>query len=267
MQTVGQAARAVLLAAEPRDKVRIARSAARCWLRGGLAHAFDAAMPKRPARPVRPELLPPSRMPKRGKGGSERGRIALLHSLAHIEFNAIDLAFDLVGRFGAAFPRSFVDDWFAVGADEAMHFALLDRRLRSLGAHYGALPAHDGLWEAAEETAEDVAARLAVVPMVLEARGLDVTPPTVRRLLAAGDLRSAAILERICRDEVRHVGTGTKWFKCVTESQGFEPVSRFQWLIRSCFRGRLKPPFNGSARDEAGLSRDFYEALAEESGI
>ncbi len=267
VQTVGQAARAVLLAAEPRDKVRAARSAALAWRRAGLAHSFDVAMPDRPARPARPELLPPSRMPKRGKGGSERGRIALLHALAHIEFNAIDLAFDLVGRFGAAFPRRFVDDWFGVGADEAMHFALLDRRLRALGAHYGALPAHDGLWEAAEETAGDVAARLAIVPMVLEARGLDVTPPTVQRLLAAGDSRSAAILERICRDEVRHVGAGTRWFKRVAESQGFEPVSRFQWLIRSCFRGSLKPPFNGSARDEAGLSRDFYEALAEASRI
>jgi uncharacterized ferritin-like protein (DUF455 family) len=191
VQTVGQAARAVLIAAEPREKVRAARSAARAWRRGQLAHAFDAGMPDRPGRPARPELLPPARMPKRGRGGSERGRIALLHALAHIEFNAIDLAFDLVGRFGADFPPSFVDDWFGVGADEAIHFALLDRRLRAFGVGYGALPAHDGLWEAAEETTGDVAARLAIVPMVLEARGLDVTPATVERLLAAGDSRSA----------------------------------------------------------------------------
>lgn len=267
MQTVAQAARGVLVAGMPRDKVRAARSAARAWRSGALAHAFDVAMPDRPARPERPELLPPARMPKRGRGGSERGRIALLHALAHIEFNAIDLAFDLVGRFGAGFPPGFVDDWFGVGADEAMHFALLDRRLRTFGASYGTLPAHAGLWEAAEETAGDVAARLAVVPMVLEARGLDVSPATIDRLLTAGDSRSAAILSRIYRDEVRHVAAGTKWFKRVAESQGFEPISRFQWLIKSCFHGSLKPPFNGSARDEAGLSRDFYEALAQASRI
>jgi uncharacterized ferritin-like protein (DUF455 family) len=144
---------------------------------------------------------------------------------------------------------------------------LLDRRLRTFGARYGAQPAHAGLWEAAEETACDVAAPHAVVPMVLEARGLDVSPATIERLLAAGDSRSAAILSRIYRDEVRHVAAGTKWFKRVAESQGFEPISGFQWLIKSFFRGSLKPPFNGSARDEAGLSRDFYEALAQASRI
>ena len=158
-------------------------------------------------------------MPKRGKGGSERGRIAMLHALAHIEFAAIDLAFDLAGRFGAGFPPAFVDDWFDVGADEAMHFALLDRRLRALGSHYGALPAHDGLWEAAEATAHDALARLAVVPMVLEARGLDVTPATIARFEAAGDARSAAILGRIYRDEIRHVAAGTLWFRIGCESR------------------------------------------------
>src|SRR3546814_145740 len=163
MSSVAQAARAVLLAGDPYTKVRLARGVARAWRRGGLAHGFDVAMPDRPARPPRPELQPASRMPKRGKGGSERGRIAMLHALAHIEFGAIDLAFDMAGRFGADFPAEFVDDWLGVGADEAMHFALLDRRLKSLGASYGALPAHDGLWEAAEATAHDALARLAVV--------------------------------------------------------------------------------------------------------
>ena len=261
--SVARAIRSVLLTAEPRDKVRLARAAARAWRRGKLAYDFDVAMPDRPARPSRPELLPASHMPKRGKGGSERGRIAMLHALAHIEFGAIDLAFDMAGRFGADFPRAFVDDWLSVGADEAMHFALLDRRLRSLGAFYGALPAHDGLWEAAEETARDVLARLAIVPMVLEARGLDVTPATVARFEAAGDARSAAILERIYRDEIRHVGAGTRWFKRTCESLGFEPIQRFRWLTERHFRGRLKPPFNDSARGEAGLSRDFYSGLAQ----
>ena len=219
-------------------------------------------MPERPASPGRPELLPPGRMPKRGRGGSERGRIAMLHALAHIEYVAIDLAFDMAGRFGDGLPPEFVGDWFAVGADEAMHFALLDRRLRSLGSGYGALPAHAGLWEAAEATASDLLARLAVVPMALEARGLDVTPATVVRFEAAGDHRSAAILGRIYRDEVRHVAAGTKWFRSLCESSAIELASRWRELISEHLRGVVRPPFNNSARDEAGLSREFYEGVA-----
>ena len=262
--TIASACRAVLLAAEPYDKVRAARAAARAWRRGKLAFVFGAEMPDRPARPDRPELVPPNRMPKRGRGGSERGRIAMLHALAHIEFGAVDLAFDMAGRFGADFPRQFVDEWLSVGADEAIHFALLDRRLRSLGSGYGALPAHDGLWEAAEVTRGDVLARLALVPMVLEARGLDVTPATVDRFKTAGDDRSAAILNRIYRDEIRHVSIGTKWFKTACESRELAVVAEWQRLVRTHFRGAVKPPFNASARDEAGLSRDFYEGVAAE---
>jgi uncharacterized ferritin-like protein (DUF455 family) len=206
-------------------------------------------------------------MPKRGRAGSERARIAMLHALAHIEFGAIDLAFDVAGRFGATFPRAFIDDWIGVGADEAMHFALLDRRLRALGSGYGALPAHDGLWEAAEATAGDPLARLAVVPMVLEARGLDVTPATVARFEAAGDARSAAILNRIYRDEIRHVAAGTRWFKSLCESRRLAAVPEWKRLVGQHFRGALKPPFNDSARDEAGLSRDFYAGVAAERDV
>jgi uncharacterized ferritin-like protein (DUF455 family) len=267
MSTIAQSCRLVLLAAEPAAKVRAARETARAWRRGRLDHLFDAPMPDSPARPDRPELLPPNRMPKRGRGGSERGRIAMLHALAHIEFAAIDLAFDLVGRFGARFPRAFVDDWISVGADEAMHFALLDRRLRALGAFYGAMPAHDGLWEAAEATAGDAMARLAVVPMVLEARGLDVTPATVARFEAAGDVRSAAILQRIYRDEIRHVQAGTRWFAYGCESAGLTPVPEWHRLVRTYFRGAIKAPFNDSARDQAGLSRDFYAGLAHQEYV
>jgi uncharacterized ferritin-like protein (DUF455 family) len=260
--SIAAACRAVLLTAEPIAKLKAARAAARAWRQGALRHAFDVAMPDRPARPERPELLPPNRMPKRGKGGSERSRIALLHALAHIEFGAIDLAFDMAGRFGAGLPRRFVDDWLGVGADEAIHFALLDRRLRALGACYGALPAHDGLWEAATETAHDLLARLAVVPMILEARGLDVTPATVASFERAGDARSAAILGRIYRDEIRHVGVGTYWFEKSCESQGFSAVPHWHSLVRAHFRGSVKPPFNDSARDEAGLSREYYAGVA-----
>lgn len=201
-------------------------------------------------------------MPRRGKGGSERGRIALLHALAHIEFVAIDLAFDMVGRFGGGFPRDFVDAWIGVGADEAMHFALLDRRLRSLGSHYGAMPAHDGLWDAADATAHDALARLAVVPMVLEARGLDVTPTMIERLAVAGDAASARILRRIFSDEIRHVRAGTIWFEFACRRDGFVPDSHWRALVARYFRGMLKPPFNDSARESAGLTLNYYASLA-----
>lgn len=262
MTTIAAACRQVLDAAEPRDKVRLVRAAARAWKRGDLAARFDVAMPDQPARPARPELLPPNRMPKRGRGGSERGRIALLHALAHIEFSAIDLAFDAAGRFGAQFPRTYVDDWLSVGADEAMHFAILDRRLKALGSQYGALPAHAGLWESAAETAHDPAARLAVVPMVLEARGLDVTPETVARFEAAGDMASARILHRIYTDEIRHVGFGAKWFGYLCANAGIPPAPEWQRLVGRFFRGVIKPPFNDSARQSAGLTRDFYGPIA-----
>lgn len=258
MQDVSGAALTVLSTADPYAKVRAARTAARDWRLGRLAHGFSAAMPDRPARPATPELLPPNRMPKRGRAGSEASRIAMVHALAHIEFVAIDLAFDLVGRFGAHFPRGFVDDWMRVGADEAMHFALLDRRLRALGSFYGALPAHDGLWQAAEETAHDPLARLAVVPMVLEARGLDITPATIDRFARAGDEPMVRILARILADEERHVRAGTKWFGIGCESAGLAPVATWQMLVGRHFRGVLKPPFNDSARARAGLTRDFY---------
>ncbi|MBE1528896.1 uncharacterized ferritin-like protein (DUF455 family) [Sphingopyxis sp. OAS728] len=262
MPTLGEAARAVLLTPDPHDKRRAARSMARAWRQGKLAHRCDTPMPDQPAWPAEPELLPPNRMPKRGRGGSERGRIALLHALAHIEFVAIDLAIDLVGRFGDEFPRAFVDDWIGVAADEAMHFALLDRRLRQLGSYYGALPAHAGLWESAESTADDVLARLAIVPMVLEARGLDVTPSTVERFRAVGDEASAKILSRIYNDEIRHVAAGTVWFRQKCDEMGFNVVETWQSLVKSRFRGSLKPPFNDSARHDAGLTQEFYAVIA-----
>jgi uncharacterized ferritin-like protein (DUF455 family) len=201
-------------------------------------------------------------MPRRGRG-SQHGRIALIHAIAHIEFVAIDLAFDMAGRFGGDFPRGFVDDWLGVGADEAMHFALLDRRLQRLGSFYGALPAHDGLWDAAAETAHDVLARLAVVPMVLEARGLDVTPAMIARFEAAGDEASAAILTRILKDEIRHVRAGTFWFESACRRESFVPETMWQGLVTAYFRGLLKPPFNDSARDSAGLTLKYYQALAQ----
>lgn len=261
--SVARAIRDALETSDPRAKCFAARDVARKWRQGRLAFAFDTAMPDYPARPERPELLPPAQMPKRGRGGSERARIALWHSLAHIEFVAIDLALDMAGRFGGELGEEFVRDFLAVAADEAMHFALLARKLEALGSHYGALPAHGGLWQSAHQTRRDVAARLAIVPMVLEARGLDVTPATLARVRAAGDEHGAKILARILDDEIRHVRFGTKHFIALAQARGKPPHELWKSLIRAHFRGKVKPPFNDSARLAAGLSRDFYADIAQ----
>ncbi len=263
--SIGRAICAALHTASPREKVMRTRAVARDWRLGRLAPVFDAAMPDRPARPDTPELLAPNRMPRRRRGGSDAGRIAMLHAFAHIEFSAIDLALDAAGRFGGDMPEAFTTDWLGVAADEAMHFALLERRLNQLGSHYGALPAHDGLWEAAFATRHDMLARLAVVPMVLEARGLDVSPETVARFVRQQDGASAAILNRIYHDEIRHVGVGSRWFLAACESRSVAPMHTWQLLVRKHFRGTLKPPFNDSARESAGLPREFYLPLAIES--
>lgn len=260
--SVGAGCAHVLLTSDPRAKVMAARALARAWRQGRLAHRFDVALPDRPARPATPKLLPPGQMPRRGKIGSDRARIAMLHAIAHIECVAIDLAFDLIGRFGGEFPVAFTDEWMQVGAEEAMHFALLERRLRQMGSHYGALPAHDGLWQAAEETAGDALARLAIVPMVLEARALDITPATIERFEAAGDVLSGRMLRRIMTDEIRHVAAGTTWFVAATNRLGLDPANHYQMLVKRHFRGSVKPPFNDSARRQAGLTEEFYAALA-----
>ncbi|MBN8484658.1 MAG: ferritin-like domain-containing protein [Sphingomonadales bacterium] len=261
MTTLAAEIRAALLERDPRAKVMRTRQLVRAWRKGKLPFVFDQAMPDEPGRPDAPELLPPNRMPKRGKGGSERGRIALWHSLAHIEFVAIDLALDMAGRFGADMGEGFVSDFLTVAADEAMHFALLERHLATLGSHYGALPAHSGLWDAASETSHDVAARLAVVPMVLEARGLDVTPATLERVRAAGDTRGAKILSRILDDEIAHVRFGSTHFIAVARARGENPESLWKSLVARHFRGAVKPPFNDSARRQAGLPPSFYAGV------
>lgn len=261
-ETVARAIRGALLTGDPRAKCMAARDVARRWRIGRLAFEFDVKMPDAPAWPDRPELLDPKQMPKRGKFGSARGQLALWHSLTHIEFVAIDLALDMAGRFGSEMGEEFVSDFLYVAADEAMHFALLARKLVSLGSHYGVLPAHAGLWQAAHETRSDVAARLAIVPMVLEARGLDVTPTMLERVAASGDAHGAKILTRILDDEIRHVRFGTKHFLRQAELSGKIPETMWKSLVRQHFRGAIKPPFNDSARLAAGLSRDFYEDVA-----
>ena len=249
----------MLLCADPVKKAHLGRETAAAWRSGQLAPEIWLEPPARPARPDRPELLAPRHMPRRRAAGSEANRIALLHALAHIEFNAIDLAWDLIARFGPLEPpRSFFDDWVDVADDEGRHFLMLEERLGELGAAYGDLPAHGGLWESAEVTAHDILARLAIVPLVLEARGLDVTPATIENLRAAGDGRSAGLLDIILADEITHVAAGVKWFQHFCAGSALHPETAFPRLVRTYFRGRIKEPFNDRARQAAGFPQIYY---------
>jgi len=262
MTTLAASAVAILSAADPARKVALSRAVAERWRRGEMAVGVGRA-PARPGRPERPTLTPPREMKRRRNLGASPGRIALIHALAHIELNAIDLGWDIIARFSTeALPKEFFDDWVGVAAEEAEHFALLASRLRTLGGDYGDLPAHDGLWEAAAATAGDLIARLAIVPLVLEARGLDVTPEMMRRLERAGDHDSAAILERIYTDEIGHVAVGARWFDRLCREHGLDPAATFQDRVRRYFTGALKPPFNDAARARAGLPSAFYAPLA-----
>lgn len=256
----------VLRAGEPAAKTGAAKRAIAGLKRGATMGDLKARPPARPARPDRPRLVPPGEAPRRRRG-SKDGRAALLHAIAHIEFNAIDLAFDMAARFAGEAQRlqldagAFISDWFEVGGDEARHFGLVKNRLAELGCAYGDLPAHDGLWETAERTADNFLARLTVAPLILEARGLDVTPGMISRLRAAGDEKSAGVLEIIYRDEIGHVECGNRWFLAACSASGLAPAETFRTLKDEYFAGTLKPPFNHQARDQAGLSRDFYDPI------
>jgi uncharacterized ferritin-like protein (DUF455 family) len=262
MQTLRAATVEVLLTADAHAKAAAARALQARWAAGAITLSADGPpVPDRPARPARPELLSPGSMPKRGRAGSARSRFALLHALAHIELNAIDLAVDMAGRWGPSMPADFTSDWLRIADEEARHFGLLCNLLARDGGHYGDLPAHDGLWEAAQATAHDLEARLAVVPQVLEARGLDVTPPMIERFLAHGDAEAAAVLSGILADEITHVEAGNRWFRKLCAESVSEPTARFRELVERHFRGAVKPPFNVSARRQAGLATDWYSAL------
>ncbi len=261
----------ILETPDPADKVALSRALAAAWRDGQLALSLsgDPSPPLRPARPARPELRPPRDMPKRSAAG-ERGKGALLHALAHIELNAIDLAWDIIARFASAEPflrqspgtaAAFCNDWVGVAAEEAGHFELLAQRLDHIGLAYGDLPAHDGLWEAATVTAGDLLARLALVPLVLEARGLDVTPDTVERLRSHGHDDDAAALEVIYHDEIKHVRAGFKWFSRLAEHRGLRAEVAYRELVTRHFKGRVQGPFNVPARALAGFEEKFYVPL------
>ena len=259
-QTLSDRVVGVLGTPDAMAKAGAARAVASDWRAGVIPDIGGTAPGDRPKRPAKPELLRPREMPRRGKAQSEAGRIALLHALAHIELNAIDLAADILVRFpDAGMPMDFYNDWLTVLDEEAKHFQLLSARLGEIGAAYGDLPAHDGLWQAAQDTSDDLLARLAIVPLVLEARGLDVTPTMIKSLRNAKDDDSAAVLEAIYRDEIGHVGIGRKWFEHVCLG---DPVATWQRLVNERFKGGLKAPFNDAARAEAGFGVAYYKALA-----
>ena len=253
---------------DPVEKARRTRLLVTGWRDGNITSLGTTPPPDRPGRPARPELKPPRDVPRRRIGPSAGGRIALLHAIAHIELNAIDLALDMACRYADAdLPRAFFDDWLGVADDEARHFLMLNDRLAKLDATYGDLPAHDGLWQAAQETAHDLLARLAIAPLVLEARGLDVTPAMIDRLRAVGDDESADAFAIIMHDEVGHVGVGKRWFDYVCGLQRLDPVSSWHRLVGTYFRGPLKPPFNIAAREAAGFAAAFYQTMSERDDL
>lgn len=213
-----------------------------------------------PGRPAAPELVAPSSL-KRRSMQSDAGRAVLLHALAHIEFNAINLALDAVWRF-PSMPEAFYRDWFKVAAEEARHFSLLSARLAEFGHRYGDFPAHDGLWEMAERTRCDVLARMALVPRTLEARGLDASPPIRRRLAQAGDHASAAILDVILRDEIGHVLIGNRWFRHLCSEAAADPHTTYAQLAEQYHAPKLRGPFNFEARRDAGFDEAELRALA-----
>lgn len=227
-----------------------------CEADAGLA--LSARLPV-PGRPSRPRLVDLAQVPRRSPFTTE-GRAALLHAVAHIEFNAINLALDAVWRF-AGMPQAFYRDWWFVAADEARHFDLLRTHLQGLGHDYGDFDAHDGLWSMAEKTASDLIARMALVPRTLEARGLDATPPMQARLARAGDHRAVEILGVILRDEVEHVAIGNRWYRWLCERQGLDPVHHYAVLAEQYGAPRLKGPFNLDARGRAGFTAEELSEL------
>lgn len=268
MTSLAERAVAVLTTADGRAKTALSHAHAAAWR---ASRAADAPLavgtckpPRRPARPDRPELLPPRDVPRR-RPGTPQGRIALLHALAHIELNAVDLHWDIIARFTEVpMPPGFYDDWVKAADEESKHFNLLCDCLEAKGSHYGALPAHAFMWQAAEDTAADLLGRLAVVPMVLEARGLDVTPGMIAIFEGAGEADAITALKTIYAEEVGHVAYGVKWFNWLCGRDGLDPKDEFHALVRRYFRGHLKPPFNEEKRAESGLPPDFYWPLAAE---
>lgn len=250
-----------LATADVDEELDLVDDLARRWQAGALDIDPGAPVlgPDERRAPDRPALVAPRRLATRGYGTLE-GRIAAIHAVAHIEANAVDLALDAVHRF-RGLPRAYYDDWVRVATEEALHFRLLRDRLAAHGADYGDLPAHAGLWDACARSADDPLRRMALVPRVLEARGLDVSPPMLARFRAAGDEETAAVLARILEDEVGHVAVGDRWFRHLCAVRGVEPEATFVALLAEA-GVQVRPPLNVEARLAAGFSPAELSALA-----
>ena len=263
MSGLFETAKRCIECAEPEAKAALTRQAFDALREGRLPFFDDGVQPDpigAPGRPSRPRLVMPRDVPQRGLGTDE-GRAALVHAVAHIEFNAINLAWDAVYRF-RGMPADYYRDWVCVARDESRHFTMLTKRLAQLGHAYGDFDAHNGLWEMAVKTAESCLARMALVPRVLEARGLDVTPGMITRLRSVGDDATAGILEIILREEVPHVAAGTRWFRFCCEREGRDPDATFAELLREYVPTGLRGPFNLDARRAAGFDDAELSRLA-----
>lgn len=265
--SLAQMACDVLRTADGREKTALSHKHAATWFAareaGEPLEIGRGDPPDQPSRPEKPELLSPRDVPRR-RPGTGPGRIALLHAVAHIELNAVDLHWDIIARFcDTKMPMGFYDDWVKAADEESKHFNLMCDCLEAKGSHYGALAAHAGMWRAAEDTADDLLGRLAVVPMVLEARGLDVTPGMIKIFRNAKEDEAVSALEVIYGEEVGHVAYGSKWFHFLCGRHELDPKDMFHELVRKYFHGGLKPPFNEEKRAEAGMPPDFYWPLVE----
>lgn len=250
-----------LMENHPDKKTEAAQKLFDAWQSGQVYLQGNPAIAEvdAPGRPDKPELISPQEVEKRSIA-SKPGRAILIHALAHIEFNAINLALDAVYRF-RQLPKAFYGDWLQVAAEEAYHFTLLRSHLRLLGHEYGDFTAHNGLWEMALKTAGDPLARMALVPRLMEARGLDVTPGMRAKLAATGDHEAASILDVILHDEIGHVAIGNRWFHYLCEQRGLQPGPTFVALLKQHHAPPPRPPFNAEARTEAGFSKEELEWL------
>ncbi|KAJ0101188.1 hypothetical protein Patl1_05968 [Pistacia atlantica] len=267
--TLVEAALRVLNTEDPFEKAGLGDSVASKWLDGTITLPYnpslDLPVPDRPARLTNVKLVSPSLMPKLGKAGSLQSRQAIVHSLVHTESWAIDLSWDIIARFGKqeAMPREFFTDFVKVAQDEGRHFTLLAARLEELGSSYGALPAHDGLWDSAIATSKDLLSRLAIEHCVHEARGLDVLPATISRFRNGGDNKTADLLETVVYpEEITHCASGVKVVQVALFEENEVVIQKFHAIVRTYFRGPLKPPFNEAARKAAGFGPQWYEPLA-----
>jgi uncharacterized ferritin-like protein (DUF455 family) len=244
-----------LLLADPDSKIAALDALHADW-QAGVAPLPDSNQPAQvidaPGRPDKPPLVSPQNVPRRSVATRE-GHAALVHAITHIEFNAINLALDAAYRF-RGLPRDYYSDWLQVAFEEAYHFKLLREHLRTLGYDYGAFSAHDGLWEMAVKTAHDPLHRMALVPRLLEARGLDASPAIITKLRNVGDARGAEILEIILRDEIGHVRIGNHWYEYFCAQRSLDPVEEFQKLLKEYGASNPRPPFHNEARRAAGFS-------------